>query len=480
MVMDARSNRGLALVLVGLVGLIAASGCNKPKKVILTKEQQRRIDESILKEAPKPTVAIDANLDGKVKLIGVDVPKTLTPGKPATITYYWEATGDTAGDWKVFVHLERPGQKRQILDHHAVSELYPMNEWKKGQVVKDEQQFTVDGGFTNGDAVLWVGVFNEKAWREKQANQRMVVVNKDKVKTDGDNRIEAAHMEVVGGAKSPAAGAAATRPPFYAVRKVSNFAVKPDGKLDEEVWKSAPQTRAFLRPDGKPMSPALRTTARLLYDDTNLYVAFEVKDQDVRSTKTDRDDPLWEQDVVEVYLDPGSDGKRYVELQVSPKNVVFDAMFDSHRSPKWEDAAKRATIPMVTAVDVQGLVNDPSADQGWTVEMAIPFRALPDVTETPKPGTTWTMNLYRIDEKGARNMEFQGAWAPVGGDFHDLSKAGKISFAAMAPDGAAKPAEGAAKPAEGAAKPAEGAATPTPAKDAPAAPAPEAGTPAQK
>lgn len=451
-------------------------GCNKPQKLVLTKEQQRTIDESILKEAPKPQVPINANLGDKVRLLGVDIPKTLTPGKPATITWYWEATGDLTDDWMIFVHLERPGQKRQILDHQPVDGLYPLGQWKKGQIVKDVQNFTVDSGFTNGEAVLWVGVFNKVAWETKQANDRLKLVNAGEVKNDGDNRIEAARTTVVGGAATPAQAAAASRPPTYVVKR-ADAPITVDGKLDEAAWAQAPRTRTFLRPDGRPLGPDLATFARMLYDDQNLYVAFDVKDSDIVSDRASRDDKVWEQDAVEVYLDPGSDGKRYLELQVSPKNVVFDALFDSHRTPPWEEAAKRTTLPMQTAVAVDGSVNEPGPDKSWTVEMAIPFSAIPDAGSAPAPGATWTANLYRIDQKGATNMAFQGVWAPVGGDFHKLDGAGTINFAPPMPK-APTPGEAAAPPTTPAGAPANppasGSAGEAPKAPEAPAPAPEA------
>lgn len=441
--------------------------CNKPQKLVLTKEQQRTIDESILKEAPKPGVPIGANLGDKVKLIGVDMPESITPGKPATIVWYWELLGEVSDDWMVFVHLERPGQKRQILDHHPVDGLYPMGQWKKGQIVKDVQKFTVDSGFTNGEAVLWVGIFNKVAWETKQANDRLKLVNAKDVKNDGDDRIEAARTVVTGGA-SAAEAATQGRPPTYVVKRADG-AITIDGKLDEAAWAGAPRTRTFLRPDGRPLGPELATFARMLYDDTNLYVAFDVTDSDIASDKAGRDDKIWEQDAVEVYLDPGSDGKRYLEIQVSPRNMVFDAMFDSSRTPPWEEAAKRTTLALQTAVSVDGTVNDPGPDKGWTVELAIPFADIPDSGgKAPAPGTSWTANLYRIDHKGPTNMAFQGVWAPVGGDFHKLDGAGVITFAPAMPKVEVPP-----KPDEPAPAPVEG----EPAK--PEAPAQPSGEPAK-
>jgi len=54
-----------------------------------------------------------------------------------------------------------------------------------------------------------------------------------------------------------------------------------------------------------------------------------------------------------------------------------------------------------TAVHVDGTLNDPNdTDSGWTVEIAIPWAALteltPDLACTPRPGDTWRLNFSRV------------------------------------------------------------------------------------
>ena len=64
-------------------------------------------------------------------------------------------------------------------------------------------------------------------------------------------------------------------------------------------------------------------------------------DSDIVNMKKARDEALWQEDVVEVYLDPGKDGRDYVEFQFAPTEMIFDAHFTAHRSPEWPLAAKR-------------------------------------------------------------------------------------------------------------------------------------------
>ncbi len=120
-------------------------------------------------------------------------------------------------------------------------------------------------------------------------------------------------------------------------------------------------------------SPATRkTTARVLWDDTNLYVAFDCEDPDVWGSKMNKDDDIYNEDAVEIFLDANGDGATYNELELSPHNVQFDANFVTRRSDlptamKWESGMK-------TNVTVRGTIdNDSDKDEGWSAEMQIPI-----------------------------------------------------------------------------------------------------------
>ena len=137
-------------VLVAMV-MIAGIGCRKPAKLILTKDQRVRIQENILKEAPKPKYVLNANFGDNIKLIGMDLSADkVRAGETMTVTYYWECLKEVPGEWKVFVHLELPAGKRMILDHHPMGELYPIRIWKKGDIVKDVQRFAVAADTKSG------------------------------------------------------------------------------------------------------------------------------------------------------------------------------------------------------------------------------------------------------------------------------------------------------------------------------------------
>jgi hypothetical protein len=202
-----------------------------------------------------------------------------------------------------------------------------------------------------------------------------------------------------------------------------------DGRLDDQAWKHAPVVELVDTVTGRPAVKPTR--ARMCWDDRNLYVAFDCVDQDIRATFTKRDDLVFEEEVVEVFLDPDGNPGRYFEIEVSPRNVIFDATIvnidgstpDKASDFGWNCAGLR------TAVVVDGtLDNLTDTDRGWTAEFAIPFRSLRRCA--PKPGEQWRGNLYRID-RFPPPFELQ-AWSPTLHDparFHVPKRFGTILFA---------------------------------------------------
>jgi hypothetical protein len=204
-----------------------------------------------------------------------------------------------------------------------------------------------------------------------------------------------------------------------------------DGSLDDPGWQGIAPLSALLLANGSG-APAQQTEVRLCWDDACLYVAFSCKDTDIRATFEHRDDPLYDEEVVELFLCPTGDLRHYFEIEVSPRNVVFDAKVfnpEGDRRTMLVDATWNAP-GLRTAVRVSGTLNDRSApDVGWIAEIAVPFADL-GLAGAPAPGTLWRANLYRI-ERGEPE-EFT-AWAPTyrePADFHVPAAFGEIVFVA--------------------------------------------------
>lgn len=205
-----------------------------------------------------------------------------------------------------------------------------------------------------------------------------------------------------------------------------------DGKLDDPVWRRTAATAPFVRfdpdaGDGK----TLATTARLAWDDTNLYVAWECEDPDVWSEIEAPDGDLWNAEVVEVYLDPDGDGKDYAEFEINPLNAGLDLQIPAavdgapqqvEQARTWNAAGWRH------AVDTRGTLNSrEDRDTGWTAETAIPLAALSGARLPLRVGDSWRLQLLRIDRsRGLPHAQFS-AWSATN-TFHSPARFGRVVF----------------------------------------------------
>ena len=184
-------------------------------------------------------------------------------------------------------------------------------------------------------------------------------------------------------------------PVYRAARTLDT--VRIDGRLSEFTWAALPRVGKFTnirRSAGTALAGAeAATEATIAWDDQNLYVAFTCHDAQPWGTMFERDSKLWEQEVVEVFLDPDGDGKNYPELEVTPHNVVVDLLIPAprqgaHTAAKW---------------DIKGLQTAVGKHSGgWTVEVAIPWDSLgaSGITRAPTSGDRWRVGLYRIERPG--------------------------------------------------------------------------------
>ncbi len=178
-----------------------------------------------------------------------------------------------------------------------------------------------------------------------------------------------------------------------------------DGELDEPAWQRAQRIDRFrlFRPEG--LYP-YTTVARLTWDDTHLYVAFDCADNDVRSASTMHDDYLAAGDVVELYVKYGEDSPQYYELVSAPNGTTFDARWphrgagDFKQWTPWESG-------MRSVVKVRGTADTPGdMDTGYTVEIAIPWSGFDGVDAPPAVGTAWTFGLFRYDHGAGFNEPY--------------------------------------------------------------------------
>lgn len=197
-----------------------------------------------------------------------------------------------------------------------------------------------------------------------------------------------------------------------------------DGVLNEPSWKAAVGTGPFRLNDASGL-PQSRVEARMLWDDQSLYFAFECADADLFATMKNRDEHLWQEEVVEIFIDPDGDERNYIELEVNPLGTFIDLFV---LKPVVAIPYGSYNIPAKWAVQADGTVSDSSnKDKGWTVELSLPLKeAVTAPNVPPKEGDKWRLNLYRIERKP---VEQYAAWSPtLKPSFHTPSRFGEVTF----------------------------------------------------
>lgn len=189
-----------------------------------------------------------------------------------------------------------------------------------------------------------------------------------------------------------------------------------DGRLGDVRWGKA--RRLTLRDNASGGQAGQAAHVRLLWDREFLYVAFECRDTDVSATLNLRDDNLWMEEAVEVFLDPAGEGKEYLEIEVNPLGTIYDAWISYSPNIDFEKA-KIFDFKNLSAA--AGMM---SGAEGWICEMAIPLGELPaKITKKAR------INLTRIDRLNGRHV--YDAWSPTGRWFHVPEKFGKAVFGGL-------------------------------------------------
>jgi hypothetical protein len=130
---------------------------------------------------------------------------------------------------------------------------------------------------------------------------------------------------------------------------------------------------------------------------------------------------LWEQDVVEMFIDEEGDCKRYMELVVSPNGVLCDLMIIH------EDDNAPLSFIIDKEWEVQGFETFIEVDgDRRTYTFTIPFS---NFASPPSAGTVWRANFFRIDDEENGTRHYQ-AWSPTGAvNYHISDRFGKLVFA---------------------------------------------------
>ena len=225
-----------------------------------------------------------------------------------------------------------------------------------------------------------------------------------------------------------------------------------NGKLNDPCWSSTAFSDPFgdIEGDVKP-TPSFLTQAKVLWDDDYLYIGAKMEEPNVWATLTLRDSVIFQDNDFEIFIDPDGDSHNYYEIEINALNTVWDL-----RLPKpYKDGGSAIDSwdieGLITAVAIDGKLNSPKTTcVGWTLEMAIPWKALGEYAKCaspPIPGDHWRINFSRVEWKvdvvdgrflKRPNLpEDNWVWSPQGAiDMHRPERWGYLLFADAETDSA--------------------------------------------
>jgi len=105
--------------------------------------------------------ATRVNFDDKVALLGYALDRRSTkPGGSITLTTYWQATGPTDFDYRIFAHVAASGDPSTVWARGPDGPGYrPLSTWTAGEVMVDVRALAIDPNAPPGVYELQLGWF---------------------------------------------------------------------------------------------------------------------------------------------------------------------------------------------------------------------------------------------------------------------------------------------------------------------------------
>src|SRR6266567_181307 len=185
-----------------------------------------------------------------------------------------------------------------------------------------------------------------------------------------------------------------------------------DGDLSDPVWQKAQAITEFYQTDPNEGQPASeRTDVRFLYDANNLYVyvyAYDRQPDRIRGTSMNRDGNFGGDDTVRIYLDPLNTRRNAYQFVMNSLGGRLDQLIQNNSDfiREWNTIwTGRSRV----------------VDDGWVVEMAIPFQ---DLSFDPaKPD--WVIEISRE----IRHLNERDRWSSISAAVlaTDISRSGTLT-----------------------------------------------------
>lgn len=180
--------------------------------------------------------------------------------------------------------------------------------------------------------------------------------------------------------------------------RIPRFDKKPqiDGKLDEDVWKAGVLFKDFYQiGPGDNIAPSRKTEMWMGYDSKAIYIAVHAYDEPekVRATFAQRDQVL-NDDNFRIFLDTFNDQRRAYLLGFNPYGIQQDGIMTEGQGTDY-------------SVDILMESKGSITEDGWVLEVAIPFKSL---RYQAGKGKMWGFNAWRNIDRFNDEVD---SWLPV-------------------------------------------------------------------
>ena len=211
---------------------------------------------------------------------------------------------------------------------------------------------------------------------------------------------------------APARDFATYQPSVGAVRIEASQAPKLDGDISDAVWGRAQVIDEFYQLEPKEGEPASeRMTVRVLYDEHSLYFAIHAFDREperITASVKARDGNLSQDDLVRIYLDPYKTRRDGYIFEVNPLGARFDGLLENNSNvlAEWD-----------TIWHAHGRI----VADGWTAEVAIPFRSI----SYDHANGDWGFDLFRLIRRKGERIR----WSQINNQLssRDISRSGTLT-----------------------------------------------------
>lgn len=192
--------------------------------------------------------------------------------------------------------------------------------------------------------------------------------------------------------------------PIFKVSKTKQKIIV-DGKMEEEAWaKTEARGFEYFYKIDQP-SDRQQTKFRMLWDDTHLYLFYEMEDKYLTARETARDGQPYFDDCAEIFFIPAPESlDTHIGYELNLYKASNDFVFFNDFYKGKDSILKTFNPEFEVEVSFDGTLNDNSdEDVGWTMELAIPianFDALAKHVPVKK-GNRWAFMAVRQDRNDA-------------------------------------------------------------------------------